>query len=280
MKNEMYANLLAEIKRLNAKVDEMMNNNDDDDDEGYDDTSADLERIGDELEDISKILSNMYNDDTTLDRISNAIDVNAAEVQNVSEKVERGCYDIAESVDLACGHLEKISDLYEEKLMREKNDFISLNTQNPKDGSIVPAKVRISSITLILDIPNEEGVSEIMTSSFGTNFTIRVFHTSDEVLELIRKAKRTDYEVYNETLAENGVTEDEIQCYLAHQSSDLAAPYMNMEQTMSYIDEVKKAKDEGFDFSIEHLEERRKEREKEMMKKAQEETSNGTCKFI
>ena len=277
----MYANLLAEINSLNAKVDEMMNNDDDDDDdECYDDTSADLERIGDELEDISRILSNMYNDDTTLDRISNAIDVNAAEIQNVSEKVERGCYDIAESVDLACGYLEKISDLYEERLMREKNEFISLNIQNPKDESIVPTNVKISAISLILDIPNEEGVSEIMMSGFGNNFAIRVFHTSDEILELIRKAKRTDYEVYKETLAENGVTEDEIQCYVAHQNSDLAAPYMTMEQTMSYIDEVKKAKDEGFDFSIEHLEERRKEREKEMMKKVQEETNNGTCKFI
>lgn len=272
MKNEMYENLLAEINSLNAKVNEMMNN-DNDDDEGYDDTSADLERIGDELEELGKLVCEIYNSDD-FGGISKAVDVNAAEIQNVSEKVECGCYDIAESVDLACGHLEKISDLYEEKLMREKNDFISLNTQNPKDGSIVPAKVRISSIMLILDIPNEEGVSEIMTSGLGTNIAIRVFHTSDEVLELIRKAKRTDYEVYNETLAENGVTEDEIQCYLAHQSSDLAAPYMNMEQTMSYIDEVKKAKDEGFDFSIEHLEERRKEREKEMMKKAQEEKKN------
>ena len=42
-----------------------------------------------------------------------------------------------------------------------------------------------------------------------------------------------------------------------------------MEQTISYIDKVKKAKDEGFDFSIEHLEARRKAREEEIMKKAQ-----------
>lgn len=267
MKNEMYANLLTEIRRLNAKVDEMMNNDDDDDDdECYDDTSADLERIGDELKELGKLVCEIYNSDD-FGGIPKAIDVNAAEVQNVSEKVERGCYDIAESVDLACGYLEKISDLYEERLMREKNEFISLNIQNPKDESIVPTNVKISAISLILDIPNEEGVSEIMMSGFGNNFAIRVFHTSDEILELIRKAKRTDYEVYKETLAENCVTEDEILCYVAHQSSGLVAPYMNMEQTMSYIDEVKKAKAEGFDFSIEHLEERRKAREEEIMKK-------------
>lgn len=241
MKNEMYANLLAEIRGLNTKVNEMMNNDaDDDDNECCDDTSAELERIGDELEEISKGLNEMCNNDN----------------------------DTSWGITTICEYMEKIHDLYEEKLMREKNDFITLNAQHP-DGSIVPVKVRISAITLIVDIPNEEGVSEVLTPSFGSNNAVRVYHTSDEVLELIRKAKRTDYEVYKETLAENGVTEDEIYCYVAHQSPDLVAPYMNMEQTISYIDKVKKAKDEGFDFSIEHLNERRKAREEEMMKKAQ-----------
>lgn len=189
------------------------------------------------------------------------------EIRRLNTKIENCFYDTSRGIDTICEYMEKIHDLYEEKLMREKNDFISLNTQNPKDGSIVPVKVRISAISLIVDIPNEEGVSEMMTSGFGANYTIRVFHTSDEILELIRKAKRTDYEVYKETLAENDVTEDEILCYVAHQSSDLAAPYMDMEQTMSYIDKVKKAKAEGFDFSIEHLVERRIAREEEIMKK-------------
>ena len=269
MKNEMYANLLAEIRRLNAKVNEMMNNDgDDDDDEGCDDTSADLERIGDELEEISNVLNEMYNDDTTLDNISKSIDINAAEIQNVAEKIENCFCDTSYDISAIGEYMEKIHDLYEEKLMREKNDFIVLNAQHP-DGSIVPVKVRISAITLIVDIPNEEGVSEVLTPSFGSNNAVRVYHTSDEVLELIRKAKRTNYEVYKETLAENGVTEDEIFCYVAHQSPDLAAPHMTMEQTISYIDKVKKAKDEGFDFSIEHLEARRKAREEEIMKKAQ-----------
>ncbi len=259
----MYTNLLAEIRSLNTKVEEMMNNND----EGYDDTSTDLERIGDGLEGISNVLNEMYNNDTTLDSISKSIDINAAEVQNVAAKIENCFYDTSCGIRTICEYMEKIHDLYEEKLMREKNDFISLNIQNPKDGSIVPTKVKLSAITLILDLPNEEGVSEIMLTGFGNNYAVRVFHTSDEILELIRKAKRTDYEVYKETLAENGVTEDEILCYVAHQSSDLAAPYMNMEQTMSYIDKVKKAKAEGFDFSIEHLVERRKAREEEIMKK-------------
>ena len=189
------------------------------------------------------------------------------ETKCIAARIENIYHDTSYGISTICEYMEKIHDLYEEKLMREKNDFISLNTQNPKDGLIVPAKVRISSITLIVDIPNEEGVSEIMTSNFGNNFAIRVFHTSDEILELIRKAKRTDHEVYQETLAENGVTEDEILCYVTHQSSDLAAPYMDMEQMMSYIDKVKKAKAEGFDFSIEHLEERRKAREEEIMRK-------------
>ena len=182
------------------------------------------------------------------------------ETKCITARVEDIYRDISYGLDAICGYMEKMNGLYEEKLMREKNDFISLNVQHPKDGYLVPTKVRISSITLILDVPNEEGISEVTTSSFGSNTAIRVFHTSDEVLELIRKARRTDYEVYKETLAENGVTEDEIQCYVAHQSPDLAAPYMNMEQTMSYIDEVKKAKADGFDFSIEHLEERREAR--------------------
>lgn len=189
------------------------------------------------------------------------------ETKSIAARLENIYRDTSYSLDTICGYMEDMRDLYEEKLMREKNEFISLNIQNPKDESIVPTNVKISAISMIVDLPNEEGVSEMMLSGFGNNFAIRVFHTSDEILELIRKAKRTDYEVYKETLAENGVTEDEILCYVAHHSSDLAASYMDMKQTMSYIDEVKKAKAEGFDFSIEHLEERRKAREEEIMKK-------------
>lgn len=163
--------------------------------------------------------------------------------------------------------LESIYDIIKNHY-KTKDSFIELNAIR-EDDEMRPIKIKVSNIIAITDVG--ENVSELTVSGlYPLGIRLAVAHSSDEILEMIRKSKRTEYEVFKDTLKENGITEDEINCYVAHQSPDLAAPFMRSEEMLKFVDEVKKAKADGFDFSIETLERRRKEREKEMMERSGE----------
>jgi uncharacterized protein YlzI (FlbEa/FlbD family) len=165
-------------------------------------------------------------------------------LEEISDQIKVACYDIADSIfdNKISGEIEQLRESFEYSF-HDVEEFITVTRTN---GS----KINIRHTDISCVMCDEDNDTEIDLNNGKELF---VNEKPEEIMELIRKAKRTEYQKYCDTLTENGLTEDEIKCYVAYQQPDLVCPYMTMEQILSKIGEVKKAKAEGFDFSVEKL---------------------------
>lgn len=270
MKNDKYESVFNEVEAFIRHIENIRNGNNGDDDEYDGNNTVNLSYIEESLDNIKQAIHDI-DPERPIDDVTSSIDALATEVHDVSEKVESASYEITTGLDSIYGGIEKVCDLLE-YTYRDIAPFIDV-TRMMDNGECV-IKIRHDSILLIEE---NDGHAEIGFTN-GTGITTR--ETPDEIIEKIRRAKRTEYEVYQDTLKENGLTEDEILCYVAHHQPDLAAPVMLPEEILKMIDEVKKAKSDGFDFSIETLSKKRAEREAEIMKKGNAEINASFGKVV
>lgn len=162
---------------------------------------------------------------------------------------------IAEQIkDLYClsGDIDRISTTIEEKFdeiidyYEKEQEFIKL-TMSQTGNKIF---VRHKDIQSIKPVVNNMSYIRLR----GDNEHLEVSESPEMIFELIRKAKRSIFEIYTETLAENGLSHDEMVVWLTYQETDLTYKYKyHTAQLIEMIPKVAQAKKDGFDLSVETL---------------------------
>lgn len=201
------------------------------------------------------VCDNLYSIATCIDHVEEAISDSTYD----DTEIVKAIGDVNTTIFDQCGAVENIPESIDNltdtinHIWCEVEDFITVTRT---DG----AKINIRHADISCMIKDEDNDTEIY---FNNGKVFFVNEKPEEIMELIRKAKRTPYQKYRDTLTENGVTEDEIYCYVAWHSPNLVAPFMTEDEILAKIDEVKKAKAEGFDFSLERLNAEREKQQKD-----------------
>lgn len=232
-------------------------------------------------DDIKELDKDLYHGiDNLIDELHEDLSAIPSVGANIVEHI-KDLYDLTENIDCISATIHEkfneLMDYYEKK--DDEEEFIKLTMWETKVEIFVRHKDIVSLIPTSDQINGEPPKSYTYVDlKGGHDDFLRVLETPAQIFELIRKAKRSISEIYTETLAENGLSQDEMMVWLTYQETDLTYKYSyNTEQLIEMIPKVVRAKKEGFDFSLEGLMEKRKEYNDNLQKSKDDKNDTNTA---